>query len=377
MAKRILILTSFITGHGHKSITHSIEKQINKLDPDVELKIVEGFDLPFGFGRHLGGLYGPIIRNAVYLWKLIWRLSSSHPGRFNNFTEKMIKNKLLPIIHEFQPDGIVSVHPCFCGSVMNVLQKARLDIPFVIVYADLISFSPLWVEPRATLNIIPTVEAQTRAASYGVEPEKIKVVSLPVREQIVRAANTVNMDTNHQRTRPRLLIMSGGEGSGNIKKIVRLILGNTECEVSVITGRNKRLKEELEKQYDLRYKERLQVFGFVENVEMFMVSHDVAITRGSPNVLMECINCGLPLIITGVLPGQEEGNVDFTLNNNLGLLCEDLTQLPKNINELFMNDWELQRKIRQNQLAYRDLKAADKIAKFIIGACFKERLRVS
>jgi processive 1,2-diacylglycerol beta-glucosyltransferase len=76
---------------------------------------------------------------------------------------------------------------------------------------------------------------------------------------------------------------------------------------------------------------------------------------------MECITCNLPVIITGTLPGQEEGNVDYILGNGLGLLCNKEKDLLKVIDKMIRNDKQRLIEIKKNQLKARDLDAAAKI----------------
>ena len=128
------------------------------------------------------------------------------------------------------------------------------------------------------------------------------------------------------------------------------------------------MKESLEVKFKNQL-DRVTIYGYVKDVETLMTTNDVGIVRGSPNVLMECITCTLPVIITGALPGQEEGNIDFILLNDLGLLCTKSNDLLKTVNKLIANDKERLIKIRKNQLAFRDLDAGAKIVDRILKLC--------
>ena len=138
-----------------------------------------------------------------------------------------------------------------------------------------------------------------------------------------------------------------------------------DSRISAVAGRNTKLKEVLEKKF-LDVLDRVTIYGFVKDVENLMTTHDVAIVRGSPNVLMECVTCDVPVIVTGALPGQEEGNIDFILLNDLGMLCRDENDLVKTVNKLLANDKERLIKIKKSQLNFRDLDAAKKIVEKIL-----------
>ena len=159
--------------------------------------------------------------------------------------------------------------------------------------------------------------------------------------------------------------MSGGEGSGDMAGIINKLLKVDNSRISVIAGRNTKLKELLEYEFST-CKDRVTVYGFVKDMEMLLTTHDVGIVRGSPNVLMECINCTLPVVITGTLPGQEEGNIDFILANKLGVLWHKKHSFSAVINSLLRNDREKLIEIKENQLKFRDLNAASKIVDELI-----------
>ncbi|MGH2517337.1 MAG: hypothetical protein ACRDHP_16940, partial [Ktedonobacterales bacterium] len=41
-----------------------------------------------------------------------------------------------------------------------------------------------------------------------------------------------------------------------------------------------------------------------------------------PGAICEAIACALPMVVTGAVPGQEEGNIDFILDNGIGEVIE-------------------------------------------------------
>lgn len=367
MKKRVLILTSYVTGHGHKSITNALEEELKKRE-DIEFKSVEAFEFAGRIGVRIGKLYAPIIRTSEDMWKFIFRLSAREPNSVRGAVRRIIKTKFYKEVEEYKPDIILTVHPTFTSAVIDLLHRKKMKIPFAILFADLISISPLWVDERADLLISPTKEASICAQKLGVSEEKIKILSLPVRKEILEAASKITkIDEEKLKSKKNIdfLVMSGGEGSGDMGKIVELLLKFDGSRVSVIAGRNTKLKEVLETKFS-PFRDRVTVYGFVKDVENLMVSHDIGIVRGSPNVLMECINCTLPVVITGTLPGQEEGNIDYVLGNNLGVLWHKKHSFSRVISRLLENDRKKLIEIKKSQLEFRDLEAAKKIVDAII-----------
>ena len=372
MKRRVLILTSYVTGHGHKSITNALEVELSKYE-NIEFKSVEAFEFGGKVGLRIGKMYAPIIRTSEDMWKFIYAMSATEPHLVKSVVKRIIKRKFNKLVDEFNPDIIVTVHPAFNSAVVDLLEqrKGKKKIRFAAVFADLISISPLWIEPRADLMIAPTKSAWVYAIKNGADEEKMAIINLPVRKEILKAGAKIKMiddKTIREKKTIDFLIMSGGEGSGDMGATIEKLLKIPNSRISAVAGRNTKLKEILEVKFKNQL-DRVTIYGYVKDVETLMTTNDVGIVRGSPNVLMECITCTLPVIITGALPGQEEGNIDFILLNDLGLLCTKSNDLLKTVNKLIANDKERLIKIRKNQLAFRDLDAGAKIVDRILKLC--------
>ncbi len=370
MVNNILIISSDHTGHGHKSITESL---CEKFPDSVNIHVVDGFSLG---GRPLikvGKSYGSITRNMEGLWEIIYDISANKPSLINEIVEMTIKVKFLKLIRKINPDLILSVHPNFNGSILNILEKNRIRIPVITLIADLVSITPLWADNRADYIISPTKEAKEKCISYGVDEKKIKVLGFPVRSRFHGELEEQSFESKNDYTldKPlKCLIMSGGEGVGNMKKIAQILLNNFNCTVSIVAGRNKALRKKLELSLNEKYGDRVKVYGFLENVEELMLESDIAFTRGSPNVMMEVVSCNIPLVITGCLPGQEEGNPAFAESNNLGVVCYKVRNLHSVMEDLLKDDAKKLNEIKHAQKKFCDKNTAKNITDFIMNNDF-------
>lgn len=367
MAKNILIISSDYTGHGHKSIADSLLEKFS-LYPEVKVHVIDGFTLIGNLGLRIGKLYGSITRNAKELWKLIWDMSLKRPSLVNEMVEVSIRDNFLDLLRNIKPDLILTVHPNFNGSVLNILEENNIKIPFVTFIADLVSITPLWADPRADYIICPTKESKYKCLEFGVSESKLKLIGFPVRQKFLEDLNKDTEQRFYTKNRPlECLIMSGGEGSGNMSTIARILLKNFNCKVKIVTGRNKILKRRLERTlYDKFGTERVEIYGFTENIQDLMLSSDLAITRGSPNTMMEVVACNVPLVVTGNLPGQEEGNPGYIIKHNLGVVCKDTRRLKSVIKELLVNNGSKLKQIKRSQKKFLNPNVAKEIVDFIL-----------
>ncbi|MEH7094243.1 MGDG synthase family glycosyltransferase [Neobacillus vireti] len=371
VTKKILVISSDHTGHGHKSIAEALHEKI-KMDTQIDIQVVDGFALGGKALLNIGKSYGPITRYSAKLWDMIWHLSAKHSTLVDKIIERMIRSNLLTLLNKVKPDLILSIHPNFNGSVINILRKENIHVPFGTLIADLVNIYPLWADQRVDFILSPTEEAKEKCIQFGVPEEKIHVVGFPVRERFHRYSNkqrgkisTINF-----------LMMSGGEGVGNMSGMAEELLEHFDCTVSIIAGRNEKLKMELESSLKKRFGDRAKIFGFVKNIQDLMRAADIAITRGSPNVMFEAVATNLPIIITGALPGQEKDNPRFAEKYNLGVFCQNTEQLTSIIEDLLGKDGERLSSIKESQKNFINQQAAEDILKFLVSVEEQEYMPV-
>ena len=364
LSKKVLIISSQYTGRGHKSITDSLCEQFAKID-GIDVSILEGFEMLGKAGIRISKFYGPLTRTSKEAWAITWKIAQKTPKVINKTVTAIIKRKFKHIIEVEKPDVIASVHPAFIGCILDLMEKNNIKIPFVSIYADLVSISNLWVDPRADYTICYTDEAIEYSLKRGVPAERIKRFSFPVRERFTYGQPISGSQIFKASKIPTFLIMSGGEGSGDLVELSRMLLNHFNCRVKVLTGRNSALREKFEKHEVPKYGERIDVYGFVECIEEVMLSCDLAFMRGSPNTIMEAINCCLPIIITDALPGQEAGNPAYFEENSLGCYAHSLKDIQKKVENLLENDAEKLKYIKETQKKFRNTDAAKEIAEFV------------
>jgi 1,2-diacylglycerol 3-beta-galactosyltransferase len=124
--------------------------------------------------------------------------------------------------------------------------------------------------------------------------------------------------------------MGGGEGAGKMYEILQEI-GREKLKVQliVIAGRNKGLETRLKRNLS-KFHFPMRVYGFTDQVHELMSESDLIITKAGPGTIAEALAMGLPIIITSWLPGQEEGNVEFVVRENVGRVSKD----PKRVVEI-------------------------------------------
>jgi 1,2-diacylglycerol 3-beta-galactosyltransferase len=112
-----------------------------------------------------------------------------------------------------------------------------------------------------------------------------------------------------------VLLAGGGDGTEPLRKYAAALARSPlDIQVLAVCGRNKALAERIREDNHAG----VHVFGFVDNMPELLLASDLLVTRAGPGMIAEGLACGCPLLLTGYLPGQEEGNVKEVVGRDLG-----------------------------------------------------------
>ena len=121
--------------------------------------------------------------------------------------------------------------------------------------------------------------------------------------------------------------MGGGAGLGSLDAIAeRLLALSGDFQLIVLAGNNATALAALQTLAQ-RYPGRLVAQGFTDHVERLMACADLVITKPGGLTTSECLALGLPMIVNAPIPGQEERNSDFLLEQGVALKAFDRVTL--------------------------------------------------
>jgi 1,2-diacylglycerol 3-beta-galactosyltransferase len=157
-----------------------------------------------------------------------------------------------------------------------------------------------------------------------LKPEQMRITGLPVHPRFARgllAKDQARASLGWDPDLPAILIVGGGEGMGPIYKTAQAIDSlNLNCQLAIIAGRNKGLKERIE---STQWHQPTHVYGFVTDMPRMMAAADILVTKAGPSTISEACIAGLPMILYDAIPGQETGNVEYVIENQAGVYAPD------------------------------------------------------
>ena len=319
------------TGGGHRASAHALQAAFAARFPGrFQVEIVDLWTdyTPWPIDQ-FPRLYSPIVARAPWLWKLLWAVSENQRALSAalRLVFLLCRNDMRKVLQAHRPHLIISVHPLIQHLFLRLLEEERARIPFVTVVTDLASFHRGWFHAQAQRCFVASEAAAAAARSHGLQPRRIRLLGLPVRSAFAellpdRAAARAKLGLADAAF--TALLVGGGEGMGPVAAIAhavarRLAAAGTDAQLVVICGRNDRLRRALQ-QAD--WPLPVHVYGFVEDMQEWMTAGDCIITKAGPGTIAEAMICGLPILLSGFVPGQEEGNVPFVVENGVGAYCD-------------------------------------------------------
>ena len=211
----------------------------------------------------------------------------------------------------------------------------------------------------------------------GIDEEKIKPYGIPVEKSFLshRDRNTVLSELNLDPDKFTVLLMGGSFGAGSIKDTLEeLISIDRDFQVIVVTGRNKSLKEKLEKSLissEDTIDKNISVLGFTDKMNDLLASVDILVSKPGGLTTTESLLKEVPMIIPYFIPGQEEENLDFLSNCGASLRTSKKFTLSVILKVLIDNPNRIDM-IKENIKSIKKLNASQDIAKLAFDILSKQ-----
>jgi 1,2-diacylglycerol 3-beta-galactosyltransferase len=324
--KRILILMSD-TGGGHRAAAEAIKEALERRHGDDVL--VEMIDVlkryapkPFNY---LPEFYPFWIKSGKSSWGILYQISNSTPNAnaiMNTWKLIVRRGVKRMLVREQYADAIINVHPLFSTPAMSVLKRQADRPPFITVVTDLVTTHTWWYDRRCDRTLVPTQPALEVGIKHGMKREKMRVTGLPVNPKF--ADKLVSKPEARATLKwkdgvPTLLMVGGGDGMGPLKDIAqRLDALPYPLQLAIVAGRNEELRKDLS---SVKWKHPVHVYGFVTNMPELMAAADLLVTKAGPGTISEACIAGLPMILSDAIPGQEDGNVQYVVENDAGVFA--------------------------------------------------------
>ncbi len=355
--KKILIL-SVSAGAGHARAAEALRVQAALSYPEAEVVHWDAMDyVSSTFKKIYTDFYIQLVDKAPSLWSYLYNFSNEAKAdsgieRVRRSIERWNAAPLLRKIKEFQADAIICTHFLPAEMLARLIAQQELHCPVWVQVTDF-DLHRMWVHQGMSGYFAANEEVAFRMAAQGLPADKIHLTGIPIMPTFTQRLDRASCawEAGLDPDVLTIMMMGGGAGVGNLEAMAERLLKFEVAipfQLLVLTGKNQEALHALQN-LAVAYPGRLSALGFTTRVERLMACADLMITKPGGLTTSECLAMGLPMIVNAPIPGQEERNADYVMEQGAAWKAVDHLALEFRVRELLRNPEQLQHMRRQAQ----------------------------
>jgi len=380
--KKILLL-SVSAGAGHVRAAEALRAWGAEAFPGrVETRHIDVMDfVPASFRKIYADGYIKVVQHLPKMWGMLYDASSKTPPdafsqKLRRGVERLSTRALMREIAAFAPDAVICTHFLPAELLARKTHRGHFSTPVWVQVTDF-DLHGMWVQPEVAGYFAANAEVKFRLQARGIAPERVHVTGIPIMPQFSRKPDRAACakELGASPSKCTVLLMGGGAGVGGLDEVAERLLANEiakdssggttsvssetmsaiegfsgrhggrpsrnadaipDFQLIVLAGKNQKALAALAK-LSAKHPARLFPQGFTDKVERVMSCADVMITKPGGLTTSEALALGLPMIVHSPIPGQEEHNADYLLEEGAALKAIDENGLEFRLKTLLAN----------------------------------------
>ena len=331
-----VLFLSVTAGGGHNTCAKAVDDYLKSRDVKTYILDVYGY-IHKMLGKTVSEVYSFSITKTPKLFGTLYDFEENNSAGICNLMDNVNRiacKKITEFINENHIDAVICTH-VFGGQLMTRLKrKGKVDVFTVGIITDY-TIHPHWEDTNLNYYVIADEGLVRQAVERGIPKEKLLPIGIPLNlkysQHIDRAEARKMLGFDPEK--PLIFLIMGSMGYGNISaSVTELDRLDYDYQIAIVCGNNKRAKTNLSKK---TFKKNVEIYGFVDNVDLFLDAADLIITKPGGLTTTESLAKNVPMIFVDPIPGQEAKNVEFLLNNGLGIYVTKNYGLADAIDQLF------------------------------------------
>lgn len=336
---KVLIL-SITTGQGHHQCGMAVSDYLN--ENGVECQLLDCF-------AYLSKLFGEAIQQGYLLstqytpktYGKLYRLAEKKENpsgelSLPRLTISMLAKKIESYCAEYSPDLIVCTH-VFAAQLVTEFET--FSVPTIGIITDF-KIHPFWEDTALDYYVTANELLKNQAEKKFGKETTILPFGIPISPKF--ATSISKQEARAQLGIPdkkTVFIISGSMGFGDIVKTIKQLDSlDMDFQILSVCGKNTKAKKKID---NMESTKDIYNYGYVSNVDVMMDAADIIITKPGGLTSSEALAKGLPMILMSPIPGQEDRNAEFFLNNGVAAMISDTFPVDECIYQILNNPWRL------------------------------------
>lgn len=311
----VLILTAGF-GEGHNAAARNLEEALRKFHPELDVAVNDIFSESYGWlNRLLQSGYRYVINHHPSLWRAFYNFLDrspwvSHGTALLWFAVALLEDR----ITRYDADVVVSCFPGYGAFLDKVRRRNNRRFAYVTVVTDSLTINSIWWRCTSDFYLVPNEPTARALEQGGVDRSKIRVTGFPVPIVFSDFIADTRFPPLDERWKVLYMVNSAHETA---PQIVRELLEIENIDLTVTCGRHENLMKSLAN-LSAETGKPIEILGWTEEIPNLLRSSHILISKAGGATVQEAMAARTAMVITQVVPGQEEGNALLLVENGAG-----------------------------------------------------------
>ena len=361
-------------GGGHLSAAKALKNYFDNNYKDVETTMIDCIEYINKYVNKISTkAYKEMAKKAPWIWKKVYNDSQTGALAYiSTSSNKIMSHRLNTLIQEEQPDLIISTHPFSTQMCGNLKKLGKINCKIATILTDYAVHNQWFVfSEYMDYFFVAHQEMKLDMINLGIPENKIFDFGIPISTKFLTRKNKKQIFKEFELNpnKHTILYFAGGEfGLGRnttfmiLKAIIRLF---KDFQVVAIAGKNKKMEKRFEELVEQTHSShRIKVLAFTDKVPELMYISDMVITKPGGLTITESLASHLPIIIINPIPGQEEENANFLINNNIAISIRKEDNIARKLKTLYRNLDKIEA-MKENSISFSKPQSTKNICTFL------------
>ena len=372
MKKIIIFYASY--GGGHLSAAKSLEYYLKNNYENVSIELIDCMKyINKTVEKVTTTAYKEMAKKAPWAWGKLYSDSQKGPlAHISTRANSFMAIKLLHLLHQKNPDIIISTHPFGSQMCTYLKRKGKLSTKIATILTDFKSHDQWLIGAEQTdLFFVANDDMKNELLEKNIEEEKIHVTGIPIKHNFLIDYNRQEIldELKFSEDKKTVLFFGGGEfglGKSMTLKVFECLIKNfPQIQIIAISGKNENMNNHFKKMVEENNRKNdVKIFEYTDKIAEFMSISTVVISKSGGLTSSESLACHVPMIIINPIPGQEEENADYLESKRVAKWQKKGDNV-KYILDLLLNNDNILNSMKENTKLIAKPNAANDICKII------------
>jgi processive 1,2-diacylglycerol beta-glucosyltransferase len=369
--KKILIFTAGF-GEGHNTAARNIRDALEHIAPDeAKVEVLDLFDTCYGkLNDFFRKAYITAINRTPRVWGKIYSvIDGTLFVESNVMMLAKMKRAMSDVLADLEPDAVVSTYPIYNYVIDAIYADGRpRNFSQITVITDSITVNSVWYRCVSDYFLVSNDDTANVLRNAGVPEQQIRIFGFPVTYRFAEMP-----DDRYQtgENGPRRVLYLINSGKKEAPALVRRLCKRADIQLTVTVGRDATLRRAIKSEVNA-LTDPVEILGWTNRMPELLTSHHLVITKAGGATVQEAIAARTPVIISQVVPGQEEGNARLIVENECGCIAPDPDAILEALNSAFNHGEKRLKNWVTNISKLSKPDASLQIARFILESAIPE-----